>query len=209
MPLHVHKLTMNIYADDSTLSSSSNWKTISSLNQTLSDYLAEIERWALLVTGKRLPRRMDQDSGKLEVVTDTAEIEQVASHKLFGLIIDEDLTYEINVDELCNKLSKRLGLLRHISPYLKNNQRIIYFNTVVKPLMMYAGSEGRWCHKMLLERVLRTRKRAARIILSAPRTSRTVTLFNNLSCLPFYNEAYINRCALAFKRINGTVCLTI
>ena len=47
---------------------------------------------ALLVTGKRLRRRMDQDSGKLEVVTNTAGIEQVASHKLFGLIIDEDLT---------------------------------------------------------------------------------------------------------------------
>lgn len=45
----------------------------------------------------------------------------------------------------------------------------------------------------------------ARIILSAPRISQTVTLFNNLSCLPFYNEAYINRCALAFKRINGTL----
>ena len=44
---------------------------------------------ALLVTAKRLRRRMDQDPGKLEVVTDTAEIEQVASHKLFGLIIDK------------------------------------------------------------------------------------------------------------------------
>ena len=37
MPLHVHESTMDIYLDDSTLSSSSNWKTISSLNQTLSD----------------------------------------------------------------------------------------------------------------------------------------------------------------------------
>ena len=46
MPLHVHKTTVDIYADDSTLSSSSNWKTISSLNQTLSDDLAETERWA-------------------------------------------------------------------------------------------------------------------------------------------------------------------
>ena len=136
----------------------------------------------MLVTGKRLRRRMDQDPGKLEVVTDIAEIEQVASHKLFGLIIDEDLTYEINVDELCNKLSKRLGLLlRHISPHLKKNQRIVYFNTVIKPLTMYASSVWTSCNKMLLERVLRTQKRAARIILSAPRTSRTVTLFNNLS----------------------------
>ena len=53
---------------------------------------------ALLVTVKYLPRPMDQDSGKLEVVTDTTEIEQVASHKPLGLIIDE---------------------IRHISPYFK------------------------------------------------------------------------------------------
>ena len=82
----------------------------------------------MLVTGKRLRRRIkDQDPGKLEVVTDIAEIEQVASHKLFGLIIDKNLTDEINFDELCNKFSERLGLLlRHISPYLKKNQKIIY-----------------------------------------------------------------------------------
>ena len=163
-----------------------------------------------MVTGKRLRRRMDQDPGKLEVVTDIAEIEQVASHKLFGLIIDKNLTYEINFHELCNKFPERLGLLlRHISPYLKKNQKIIYLNTVIKPLTMYASSVWTSCNKMLLERVLRTQKRAARIILSASRISQTVTLFNNLSCLPFYNEAYINRCALAFKRIDGTVCLTI
>ena len=36
---------------------------------------------ALLVTGKHLRRRMDQHSEKLKVVTDTAEIGQVVSHK--------------------------------------------------------------------------------------------------------------------------------
>ena len=63
--------------------------------------------------------------------------------------------------------------------------------------------------KRYLREFCKCKNGRARIILSAPRISQTVTLFNNLSCLPFYNEAYINRCALAFKRINGTVCLTI
>ena len=121
------------------------------------------------------------------------------------MIIDEDLTYEVHVDKLCNKLSKRLGLLRHISPYLKKNQRIIYFNAVIKPLMMYASTVWTSCNKEVLERVLRRKqKRAARIILEAQRTSRIVTLFNNLSWILFYNEAYIKRCELAFKRINGS-----
>ena len=203
MPLHVQKSTMDIYADDTTLSSSSNWKIIQSLNQALSLDLCKVERWArenkmymnmqktkaLLVTGKRLRKRIVQDSGKLEVKTDNAEILNVKNHKLLGMIIDEDLTYEAHVDELCNKLSKRLGLLRHISPYLKKNQRIIYFNAIIKPVMMYASQVWTLCNKEALEGVLHVQKRAARIILEAQRTSRTVTLFNNLSWIPFYNEA--------------------
>ena len=217
MPLHVQKSTMDIYADDTTLSLSSNWKTLPLLNQSLSQDLSEVERWArenkmymnmqktkaLLVTGKRLRKRMVQDAGKLGIKTDSAEIEQVANHKILGMIIDEDLTYEVHVDKLCNKLSKRLGLLRHISPYLKKNQRIIYFSTLIKPLMMCANTVWTSCNKEVLERVLQMQKRAGRIILEAQGTSRTEALFSNLSWIPFYDEAYIKRCDLAFKRVNG------
>jgi len=69
---------------------------------------------ALLVTGKRLRKRMVQDTEKPEAKTDNAEIEQVANHELLGMIIDEYLTCEVHVDVLCNKLSERLGLLRRI-----------------------------------------------------------------------------------------------
>ena len=70
--------------------------------------------------------------------------------------------------------------------------------------MMYASTVWTSCNKEVLERVLRMQKRAARIILEAQRTSRTVTLFNNLSWIPLYNEVYITLCELAFKRINGS-----
>ena len=70
---------------------------------------------------------------------------------------------------------------------------------------MYASTVWTWCNKEALERVLRMQKRAARIILAAQRTSRTVILFNKLNWIPLFREAYINRCALAYKRINGTL----
>ena len=46
-------------------------------------------------------------------------------------------------------------------------------------------------------------KRAARIILDAKRT-RTLTMFNALNWISFFIEAYITRCSIAFKRIEGT-----
>ena len=71
--------------------------------------------------------------------------------------------------------------------------------------MMYASQVLTLCHKEALERALRMQKRAARIILEPQRTTRTVTLLNNLSWIPFYNEAYIKRCELAYQRINSTL----
>ena len=47
-------------------------------------------------------------------------------------------------------------------------------------------------------------KRAARIILDAERTTRTLTMFNELSWIPFFIKAHISRCSIAFKRIEGT-----
>ena len=69
--------------------------------------------------------------------------------------------------------------------------------------MMCANTVWTSCNKEVLERVLQMQKRAGRIILEAQGTSRTEALFNNQSWIPFYDEAYIKRCDLAFKRVNG------
>ena len=47
-------------------------------------------------------------------------------------------------------------------------------------------------------------KRAARIIPDAERTTRTLTMFNELNRMLFFIEAYINRCSIAFWRLEGT-----
>ena len=121
---------MDIYADDTNLSLSSNWKTLPLLNQSLSQDLSEVDRWArenkmymnmqkskaLLVTRKRLQKHMVQDTGKLEVKTDKEEIEQVANHKLRGMITDEHLTFEVHVDKLCINFSKDSAFYAILAP---------------------------------------------------------------------------------------------
>ena len=47
-------------------------------------------------------------------------------------------------------------------------------------------------------------KRAARIILDTKRTTRTLTMSNELNWSPFFIDAYISRCSIAFNRIEGT-----
>ena len=156
----------------------------------------------MLAVAKRLRKRFDGETSSLQLSLNDKEIEIVRSHKLLGLKIDQDLTYDEHIDELCKKLSKRIGLLCHISPYLKQKHRLVYYQAVVKPVMLYVCSVWSSCSNKSLERVFRMQKRAARIILGAEYMTRTVTMFNKLNWIPYYNEAYINRCGIAFKRIN-------
>ena len=79
----------------------------------------------MLAVAKRLRKRVDGETSSLQLSLNDKEIEIVKSHKLLGLKIDQDLTYDEHIDELCKKLSKRIGLLRHISPYLKQKHQLV------------------------------------------------------------------------------------
>ena len=90
-------------------------------------------------------------------------IDKLSHHKFLGLIIDKDLSFEAHMyrDELCKKLSKRRGLLRHISPYLKQRHKLSFYLAAIKPVMLYLSPIWSSCRKELPERVLRMQKRAA------------------------------------------------
>lgn len=96
------------------------------------------------------------------------------------------MSYECHVDELSKKLSKRLG-------FLKQAQREMFFNSVVKPIMMYSSMIWDNCSNSCKQLILILQKRAARIILNADRETSSVSLFNRLNWLPFYKESAIKR----------------
>ena len=151
--------------------------------------IKKINTWktkALLVTGKMLQHKLSEETATLKLHLDATNIDQLSHHKLQGLIIDKDLSFEVHIDDFCKKLSKRLGLLRHISSSLKQRHKLIFYLTVIKPVMLYFSPIWSSCRKELLERVLRMQKWAARIILDAERTTRTPTMFNELNWIPFF-----------------------
>ena len=141
----------------------------------------------MLVTGKRLRNLVASIS--VDINLNGRNIEHVTDFKLLGVTLDQDLSFNRQIEELCKKLAKRIGLLRHISPYLKRNQRDIYYSTIIKREMLCGSTIWTSCSKENLMKVLRLQKRAARIILDAERTAPSVGLFNTLKWVPFYAES--------------------
>ena len=140
----------------------------------------------MVVTGKRLQHKLSEETASLQLRLDATNIDQLSHHKLLGLIIDKDLSFEAHIAELCTKLSKRPGRLRHIIPHVKPRHKLTFYLAAIKPVMLYLSPIWSSCSKELLEKLLRMQKRAARFILDAERTTRTLTIFNELNWIPFF-----------------------
>ena len=65
----------------------------------------------LTITGKRLLSRIEHD---LAIVVNGKQLETVQCAKLLGLEIDQELTFIPHIDNLCKKLSQRIGILKKI-----------------------------------------------------------------------------------------------
>jgi hypothetical protein len=133
LPSAIPNSTVDIYADDTTCSSSSHYLLgVTELQSNLQLDVDCLYEWSLqnhmvlntdktksiLVSGKRLRSRLDNST--LDLQLNGTTIGQVTSKKLLGVrpTLDEELSFREHVEKLCKKLSKKIGLLKKIRSYL-------------------------------------------------------------------------------------------
>ena len=212
LPRHV-TAQVDLYADDTTITCSADYKSMHKLEHDLNNSVAEIQNWAvsnklpinvhktdvMIVTGKNIESKLDfQPSWKL---SDHELVRNVSSGTLLGLDIDSPLSFSQHADKICKKLCQRIALLRKMRVYLPLKQRLLYYTSIIHPLITYAIVIWSCCDKESLNRVLKLQKRAARVVLSVHRDSISVQLLNKLNWIPFYEENKIRCCSLIFKLI--------
>ena len=217
LPLHVSSAQIDLYADDTTLTSAANFDSVGVLQSSLTTAISEVDQWAtanklplnegktkvLTITGKRLSTRINHD---LAIVVNGKQLENVRCAKLLGLGIEHKLTFIPHVEKLRKKLSQRIGILKRIKYCLPLKHRLIFYNTMIRPVIDYVNVVWTSCDKHCLNRVLKLQKRAARIILDADCQASSVKLFNKLNWIPFLEQAKLTKCCItynAFKYISG------
>jgi len=69
--------------------------------------------------------------------------------------------------KLCSKLSQRISILKKVRSCLPMQQRLLYYNAMIRSIMYYASTVWSSCDKDNLGRVFKLQKRAARVICNA------------------------------------------
>ena len=121
------------------------------------------------------------------------------------LDLDEQLRFDVHIESLYKKISKRIGILNRIKAYLPRTERILCNNSLIKPLILYFSVT--WtscCSHDNINKIFKLQKCCVRIILDAQQHHGTVDLFNILGWVPYNIESDIKRCLMAYKRIMGT-----
>ena len=104
-----------------------------------------------------------QLQGKLNAT----ELNQVNSQKLLGVTSDSKLSFDEHIDDLCRKVSQRIAVLIKIKKFLPFQQRIAYYNAMIKQHMLYASVAWSSCCLGNLQTILHLQKSPARVILEA------------------------------------------
>ena len=194
------------------------------MNNNIKKDLDNIQQWAkmnkmiinekktksMLIRGKRLKKRVEKQQlaqnssvDRLSIILNNSPIENVYSHKILGIEVDEDLGFTNHCEILARKISKRYWPAETYQPIFEEKPREIYYKAVIKPVILYGANIWTSTSKGNINRIFKLQKRAARIILETEPRSRSVTLFNSLNWIPFYHESYAIGCSLLLKRILG------
>ena len=113
--------------------------TQNTLQQRIVNQLEEVALWC-----SRNKQELNMDKSKFLLCTrqplcldDHFPIQRVRSMKVLGIILNEKLTWDEHVKELCKKASQRLHVLRKVKPYLDQSELHTVYCSMIRSLFEY------------------------------------------------------------------------
>ena len=196
LPSSTSNSTPDIYADDTTISSSA--YSIHTIEHNINTDLSNINNWchinrislnaskstAMLFATRS---RLDQiDLNDFSPSIDGSPIKVVSTHKLLGLTLDSNLSFKPHVSQLVKKLNTSLYFLRTASSLkLPEQYRLLLYFSIMHSHILYCLPIYSSCSdSSLFYDVEKRRKSAARLIFNADSRAHSAPLFSRAGWLP-------------------------
>ena len=164
-----------MYADDTNLSVTG--ESASDIEVRLNTELENVHEWLtankltlntekteymIIGSYKRISGLQKEDEIKIRIGDN--EIKRVKTTKSLGIVIDENLAWKENIDNLSVKVSRAIGVIRRAKKYVKQDALKLMYNSLVLPYFDYCSLVWNNCSQTLKTKVQRLQNRAARVI---------------------------------------------
>ena len=203
LPLYLssEEVVCDMFADDATLHTPD--KNVDVVSRRLQQSLKEVSGWCsnncmvlnpsksqCMAVATRQKHQLDTIS--LSLSLNGTAIEQVAHHRLLGVIIDNQLQWKPHIDSVCKKVSRNLFMLSKLRFITDTETRKLFYNAHVKSHVDYASTVWDGSSEANLKRLNSLHRRAAKLLSSEPQLS-TDQKLKRLKMLPLSRQLQFNK----------------
>ena len=209
LPLYISNKNVrcDLFADDSTLHTSS--KDISSITTLLNTSLVEVSNWCKenlmvihpnktksMVVTTRQKRQLKKLSLNLNI--DSIPIEQVSEHKVLGVMIDDEMKWDSQINMISKKMSRTLFLMSKLKHFADQKSITMFHNAHIMPYINYASVLWDGAKHVHLDIIKSLYRRSIKIVGKDYHVS-TDEKLKSLNMLPFYKQLDYNKAIFMFK----------
>ena len=199
-----------LYADDTALFYASN--DPDHLQTVLNSKLCKVGEWLqknkltlnvkkanlmLIGTDKRLTNFQN-----VQTFVNGEELCGVTNCKYLGIWIDKNLNWNVNTENMCNKISKRIGIIRRLRTCLDTNTLNILYKSMILPVFDYCDVVYSNCGGINLDTLEKIQTRAARAITGYPPWHSATELRDKLGWMKIRSRWLIHKCIFMYKCLN-------
>ena len=130
-------------------------------------------------------------------------VQLVKKQNLLGVIIDDTLSWDDQVEMVCLNITRRIPLLKLLSKYVDKTSMNQYYNSYILPIIDYGCMIWGRCSSASTLRLVKLQKRAARIILNADFMTPSRLMFSELKWLTFPKRVDYHTCTMVYKALNN------
>ena len=86
-------------------------------------------------------------------ISNEIKIRRVKLIKYLGLWIDDNLTWEVQIDHICSKMAGNIGIIKRIRNFILKESLLTLYRTLVEPYLRYCNIVWGQCNETLLDKL--------------------------------------------------------
>ena len=130
-------------------------------------------------------------------------VKQVSSVKSLGVHIDQNMSWECDMQNICKKIASALGAIKRIRHLISFNILINVYDSLVQPHFHYCSVVWGNCGSGLSEKLQKLQNRAARILMYASYDSNIDELFRALGWRKLKYQRLESAAVMVYKSLHG------
>jgi Reverse transcriptase (RNA-dependent DNA polymerase) len=200
----------NLFADDTLISVAENSleEAVTKINKTLESLSKWFKQHKLKLNAEKtkymvITYRKNIQIDTFRVRIDDVELERVTEIKYLGVIIDDKLKFDSNVEYIIKKAAKKVNLIGRLSNKLTTNSKIMLYKSIVAPHFDYCSSILFLANEGQFQEMQRVQNKMMRIILRCSRETRIIDMLSTLYWMTIKQRVYYNTLIMIFKIDRG------